>query len=63
MIGLWLILGSVVLYIIGSFLERLASLSHDGNRHIAMLYLFAVPIAILLLPFKLAAARGGGKKT
>ena len=57
MIGLWLLLGGIALHIIGSFLERLGSMSHEGDSHVAVLYLLAFPIAILLLPFKLAAGK------
>jgi hypothetical protein len=53
---LWICLGGIALYMVGSVIEWLADQANGGRRRQGMgcLYLLAIPISIITLPIKLA---------
>ena len=50
----------IILIVIGVCV--LSSLLEFANKHPGLMMLLAIPIAILTVPFKLAAMMGGGRR-
>ena len=61
MIGFWIFLIGISLYVFASFLEGFANALH-GKINFGLLYLLVLPLALLLLPFKMASDMMGSKK-
>ena len=61
MIGFWIFLIGISLYVFASFLEGFANALH-GKSNFGLLYLLVLPLALLLLPFKMASDMMGSKK-
>ena len=53
---------ALLICLIGVALFVVASALEAGSKNFGLLYLLVLPVAILLVPFKLAAMMMGGKR-